>query len=101
MLNSFINNYLLSYSLETKVVKVYSGIKRIDIEVLDLPYDFGRVYLKLKFITFEDTVDYKFKSIGEKTLASVFLYWNGFKGYDYSKDSKTVTIEKIVEGEGN
>ena len=101
MLNSFINNYLLSYSLETEAGKVYSGIKRIDIEVLDLPYDFGRVYLKLKFVTFEDTVDYKFKSMGEKTLASVFLYWNGFKGYDYSKDGRTVTIEKIVEGEGN
>ncbi|RMA78975.1 hypothetical protein JN00_0019 [Metamycoplasma subdolum] len=99
ILGSYINNYLLSYSLATQAGKIRSGVKRIDLEVLEAAQEIGRVKLKLLFKGWASENDFDFISKGEKELASVTLYWNGFKGFNKNKyGDELFTIEKIEIG---
>ncbi|TPR53394.1 MAG3240 family lipoprotein [Metamycoplasma neophronis] len=98
ILNSYINNYLLAYELENKAGVTMSGVKRIDIKVLPNDKSLGQAYLRLDFKAFANDRDFDFENKDEKTLKSVYLYWNGFRGYDKSKTSNLFTIDKIVEG---
>ncbi len=98
ILASYINNYLLAYELENELGKTYSGIKRIDVSVLENKNNLGRAYLRLDFKAFANEHDFDFKSENEKTIKSVYLYWNGFKGYDTSISDKFFTVDKIENG---
>ncbi|SGA15510.1 Uncharacterised protein [Mycoplasmopsis arginini] len=51
-----------------------SGVKRIDINLNPELNKLGQLYFELNFIGFEDNVDYKFKSSGERTIAKASLY---------------------------
>ncbi|BDX52739.1 hypothetical protein JPM7_3460 [Metamycoplasma equirhinis] len=96
VLASYINNYLLAYALENEAQKIHSGVKRIDVSVIKDNNQLGRVYLKLDFVSFANENDLSFKSEGEQKLKSVYLYWNGFKGY--SSNLKNIfTIDKIED----
>ncbi|AWX69508.1 MAG3240 family lipoprotein [[Mycoplasma] anseris] len=95
LLTAFINNYWLSYALETKENQIRSGIKRIDIEILNDTNQIGRLHLKLDFMCYANENDFDFKNKDETKKASLYLYWNGFKGYDTSIDKKMFSIDKI------
>ncbi|TPD98753.1 hypothetical protein R9B83_01930 [Metamycoplasma equirhinis] len=96
VLASYINNYLLAYALENEAQKIHSGVKRIDVSVIKDNNQLGRIYLKLDFVSFANENDLSFKSEGEQKLKSVYLYWNGFKGY--SGNLKNIfTIDKIED----
>lgn len=101
LLASYLNNYLLAYALENKAGEVFSGIKRIDLNIVKLPNQpIGRLYLKMDFVSYANNQDFKFKSKNEKIVKSVYLYWNGFKGYDQQKyGNEYFTIDKITDGD--
>ncbi|CRH48633.1 Uncharacterised protein [Chlamydia trachomatis] len=60
--------------MENQVGKTLSGVKRIDINLNPELNKLGQLYFELNFIGFEDNVDYKFKSSGERTIAKASLY---------------------------
>ncbi|MDP4043115.1 MAG3240 family lipoprotein [Mycoplasmopsis arginini] len=96
--NSYVNNYLLAYALENQVGKILSGVKRIDINLNPELNKLGQLYFELNFIGFEDNVDYKFKSSGERTIAKASLYWNYFKGYDDTNEKNNFTLINYERG---
>ncbi|AWX42596.1 Uncharacterised protein [Metamycoplasma cloacale] len=99
LLTSFLNNYLLSYALENKEGNVYSGVKRIDLEILDNQTEIGRIKLRMKFMSYANEQDFNYKTEGERILKEVDLYWNGFKGFDKSISSHLVSIIPEKGGE--
>ncbi|WP_029905464.1 MAG3240 family lipoprotein [Mycoplasmopsis opalescens] len=80
--NAYLNNYLLAYALENVKNQTLSGVKRIDINLKPELNKLGQLYFELNFIGFENPLDFKYYSKGEKTIAKASLYWNFFKGYD-------------------
>ncbi|AXE60665.1 hypothetical protein DA803_00980 [[Mycoplasma] phocae] len=97
ILNAYFNNYLLAYALENQKGKIHSGVKRIDINVIPEQSQFGRAYLRLDFMGFASDDDLAFKSENEKKYQSVYIYWNGFKGYG-QEVTKLFDVEKIEKG---
>ncbi|WP_412031708.1 MAG3240 family lipoprotein [Metamycoplasma buccale] len=99
ILGAYLNNYLLSYALENEAGKIRSGIKKINITVLKTPSEPGRVYLRLDFIKFVNEDDNDFINKNEKIFKSVYLYWNGFKGFDKTISDSAFTLDKIEDGQ--
>ncbi|MBN0970760.1 MAG3240 family lipoprotein [Mycoplasma phocoeninasale] len=97
VLAAYFNNYLLAYALENEKGKIHSGVKRIDVNVIPDQSQFGRVYLRLDFMGFASDNDLKFKSENEKKYQSVYLYWNGFKGYSQPLN-KLFEVDRIERG---
>ncbi|TPE56925.1 hypothetical protein FJO69_02675 [[Mycoplasma] falconis] len=102
LLAAYLNNYVLAYSLGANKGQIRSGVKRIDVKVLNDDYQIGKLKLKLSFMSYANENDLKLYSEGEKELASVIINWNNFKG-DTSKIDldKSITIEEINIKGGN
>ncbi|MCU4117230.1 hypothetical protein N8G13_02015 [Mycoplasma zalophi] len=85
--NAYLNNYLLAYALENNENETLSGIKKIKINVIPSKSTVGRLYFELNFIPFENQNDLNYENENEKSIATVSMYWNKFKGYSNNKDS--------------